>query len=259
MNSTVTVFTDGACSKNGKVGARASWSCWFPDHKHLSNADRVPDSELQTNQRGELMAITKAVEISLKSFPSGETDLHIYTDSMYSKNCLTTWLPKWIRNDWKNTQGQSVAHRDLIEQVSSNLSKFRTFTISYVEAHTGNDDKLSRNNAIADKMATDVLNPSDESNVKIISSNKEEGLEGLPLALMGPPISETSLLTWIKSNLDKLDSSSLNSVLITALSKTLKKKGFEVTKQRLHRSTMYRLVTTNHLIVDNISITKEDE
>lgn len=259
MNTSVKIFTDGACSKNGKVGARASWSCWFPDHKHLSKAEQVPDSDLQTNQRGELMAITKAVEISLKSFPSGETDLHIYTDSMYSKNCLTTWLPKWIRNDWKNTQGQPVAHRDLIEYTSTNLSKFKTFTISYVEAHTGNDDELSRNNAIADKMATDILNSSEETTVKVISSNKQEGLEGLPLTLMGPPLSETSLLNWIKSNLDKLDSASLNSALITALSKTLKKKGFEVTKQRLHRSSMYRLVTANHLIVDNVSVIKEDE
>ena len=50
----VRIFTDGACSRNGKKGARASWAYWMPEHKHLSAADFIPENELQTNQRGEL-------------------------------------------------------------------------------------------------------------------------------------------------------------------------------------------------------------
>jgi ribonuclease HI len=182
----VRIFTDGACSRNGKKGARGSWAYWIPEHKHLSAADFIPENELQTNQRGELTAIFKAVECCKKSFDISQVDLVIYTDSMYSKNCLTTWLPNWIRKDWKNTQGCEVSHRDLIEQLATDLSKFKSYTINHIQAHTGNDDELSKHNEVVDQMATGVLNPSTE--VKIVS-NKEE-FEDLPLKLMGPPMNE---------------------------------------------------------------------
>jgi ribonuclease HI len=249
----IRVFTDGACMKNGQAGAAASWACWFPEHQKYSKAEKVPDTDLQTNQRGELMGISQAVEISLCSFNPAETDLHIFTDSMYSKNCLTLWLPSWIAKNWRNTQGAPVAHRDLIEKTAMNLSKFKSFTISHVRAHTGKEDDLSRNNDIVDKMAARVLQPE----TKTISTNKETAIETLPLQLMGPPVSESTVAQWCRDNLDKLDNGAVNSALISALGKTVKKKGFELTKQKLHRSTMVRLVSANHLIAEGSIVIKE--
>ena len=252
----VRVFTDGACSNNGKIGAKASWACWFPEHPNISKSGRV--IEQQTNQRGELTAIQKAVEISLTSFDPAETNLLIFTDSMYSKNCLTQWLPNWIRKDWKNTQGAPVAHRDIIEKTATSLSKFRSFSISYVKAHTGSSDDLSRNNAVVDKMATDVLVGAPEKEEVKVLKNTQVALDGFPLTLMGPPLSEPSLVEWCKMNLDKLDQSSLTASLISALTKTVKKKGFDIQKQRLHRSNMFRLVSKNHLIAEKTVIIKEE-
>ena len=254
----VRVFTDGACSNNGKIGAKASWAFWFPEHPKLSKADKVRDENMQTNQRGELTAIAKAVETALVSFDPAETNLLIFTDSMYSKNFLTLWLPSWIRKDWKNTQGVAVAHRDLIEKTATNLSKFKSFTISHVKAHTGNDDELSKNNAVVDKMASDILleGPVKED-VKVIT-NTQEAFEGFPLALMGPPVSENSLVQWCKANLDKLEPKFLAAALLSGLTKTLKEKGFGVQKQRLHRSNMYRLVSKNHLIAEKTVIVKDE-
>jgi ribonuclease HI len=252
----IRVFTDGGCSNNGKKGARASWACWFPEHPDISKADSVPDGELQTNQRGELMAISKAVNIAFDEFESSEVDLHIFTDSMYSKNCLTTWISGWVRKDWKNSQGQPVAHRDLIESTVSKLSKFKSYIITYVPAHTGNDDELSRNNDIVDKMATKVLEPNED--VKIISTNVETPMEDFPMQIMGPPISETALLQWCSANLDKIDKSALNAALLSAISKTVKKKGFEITKQKLHRSTMYRLTSATQVIKEGTVIIKDE-
>jgi ribonuclease HI len=253
----VRVFTDGACSNNGKIGAKASWACWFPEHPKLSKADRVLDENMQTNQRGELTGISKAVEIALASFNPAETNLLIFTDSTYSKNCLTLWLPSWIRKDWKNTQGCPVAHRDLIEKTATSLSKFKSFTISYVKAHTGGEDDLSKNNGVADKMATDILLGTPAPEVKIVT-NTQVAFEGFPLALMGPPVSENSLVQWSKANLDKIDPKFLAAALLSALTKTLKEKGFGVQKQRLHRSNMYRLVSKNHLIAEKSVIIKEE-
>ena len=250
----IEVYTDGACSKNGKSGAKASWAFYFPDHKDKCNAGRVPETDNQTNQRAELMAITEAVKAS-ESFPVNEIDLKIFTDSKYSKDCLTTWLPAWTRNNWKTSQGEDVKHRDLIEDVTRRLSKFKSFGIVHVKAHTGGEDEQSRYNHIVDRMATQILNPEQS---KEITSNTEEPVSDLPLKLMGPPVYESELIAWCHANLDKLDKDSLNSALLTALSKTVKKKGFEMVKQRLHRSVLYRLKTDSGLIKEDVIITKEE-
>jgi ribonuclease HI len=250
----IEVYTDGACSKNGKSDALASWAFYFPQHKELSKSGKVPENESQTNQRGELMAISEAIKAA-ETFPYLETELKIYTDSKYSKDCLTTWVTAWIRNDWKTSQGGDVKHRDLIEDTVNRLSKFKSYGFVHVKAHTGGEDEQSRNNHIVDRMATEVLNPSEK--IEIVS-NTQEPIQDLPLKLMGPPIYENELITWCKNNLDKLDKDSLNSALITALSKTVKKNGFEMVKQRLHRSVLYRLKTDNGLINEGISIIKEE-
>ena len=251
----IVVFTDGACGSNGKKSAKAAWGVWFPDHKEFSDAQVVPADQQQTNQRGELMAISQAVQIIEKNFPY-DVDIHIFTDSDYSKNCLTTWLPSWLSNNWKTKANKDVCHRDLIEETSTRLSKFNSFTITHVDAHTGGDDYNSVNNAIVDKMATKVLNP--EAEVKVITTNTQVALEGLPLTLMGPPVSDIVLHKWCRDNLDKLDQASLDAALVSALSKTVKKKGFEIIKQKLHRSTQYRLVSANHLISEGTTIIKEE-
>jgi ribonuclease HI len=250
----VEVYTDGACSRNGKKGAKASWAFYFPEHKPLSNASIVPEDNAQTNQRGELMAISEAVKKAELSFSPSETELKICTDSMYSKNCLTDWLPSWIRNNWRTSQGGDVIHRDLIEDTSKRLSRFKSFNIHYVKAHTGGTDEQSRNNHIVDRMASNVINPEE----KVITSNETEAIEGCPLKLMGGPITEEDLIEWCRSNLEKLDELELNKAIISAFSKTLKKKGFVIEKQRLHRSVVFRLKTDNGLIKEDIIITKEE-
>jgi ribonuclease HI len=85
------VFTDGACSHNGRPGAKAGYAVWFPDAKDLSESARVPATEAQTNQRAELSAIHRAIVILDANGYHGE-DIKIYTDSEYSINCLTKWI-----------------------------------------------------------------------------------------------------------------------------------------------------------------------
>jgi ribonuclease HI len=251
----VVVFTDGACENNGKKGARASWGVWFPDHKDFSEAQVIPADQQQTNQRGELMAISKAVQIIEKNFPY-DTDIQIMTDSDYSKNCLTKWLPSWISKNWKTSTNKDVCHRDLIEDTSTRLSKFNSFLIIHVDAHTGGTDYNSVNNAIVDRMATKVLNP--EAEVKVITTNTQVAIEGMPLTLMGPPIADSAIHTWCRTNLDKMDKTAVDAALVSALSKTLKKKGFELVKHKLSRTTEYRLVSANHLISEGTTIIKEE-
>ena len=239
------VFTDGACSRNGKSGASASYAYWFPDHKELSKAGKVPEEQSQTNNRGELLGILEGVKCAATNFPPSEVDLQIYTDSTYSRNCLTIWILGWIQRGWKTAENKDVSNRDLIEDIVDRLSKFKSYTITYVRAHTGNDDYFSKQNGIVDALAYQVLHPIETT--KTIKSNTQELIAGCPLQLMGPPVSESTLVKWCRENTDKLDKDAFESALISAFSKTAKKNGYAVEKQKLHRTSQYRLIAWNLL------------
>ena len=252
----VRVFTDGACTNNGKAGARASYACWFPDHKEFSKSGRVPEDQPQTNQRGELMGIHEAIKVIDKKFDCDDVEVTIYTDSMYSKNCLTQWVIGWQSNNWKTGAGEPVKHRDIIEDAVNILPKFKSYCITYVPAHTGNNDDLSKNNEMVDRMAVAVLNP-EVAEVKLIRTNQEKPIEGLPVELLGPAVSGKVLTDWCRDNLDKLDKDDLETALLSVLTKTLKKSGFILEKQRLYRSAVYKLLA-NNLITEGSKIIKEE-
>jgi ribonuclease HI len=66
----------------------------------------------QTNQRAELAAIQRALQIAGKS-----QALRIFSDSKYSINCVTDWYKNWIKNDWKTSAGAVVQNQDLIKGI----------------------------------------------------------------------------------------------------------------------------------------------
>jgi ribonuclease HI len=241
----VVTYPDGACTKNGRSGAKASWAYYLPEHRSLSGSGPVPEDQPQTNNRGELLAIHNAIEKVIASFEASATELYVYTDSEYSRNCLTKWIMGWMRNNWKTAEGKPVANRDLIEDISKKLICFQSYTINHVRAHTGGTDEHSKNNEIVDRMAAGVLDPS------VVTTPEAIETEGCPLKLMGPPVTESQLVSWCMKNLDSLDKDALRNAIISAFIKTCKKNGTEVTKQTLHKTTQYRLTASSHIIVDN--------
>jgi len=249
----IRVFTDGACRSNGKANAEAGYAGYFPDNKEWSFATKMPESEMQTNQRAELKAIHDSVDIIFeKCGAPAETAIQIYTDSMYSKNCLTTWLPGWLRNKWRTAEGSDVKHRDLIEHLSLRLTKFKEYTITYVKAHTGKTDEISVGNDIVDKMAVSVLVPKE---VKVI--NRVDGIfPDLALSLMGPPVEETVIIEWCKTHLHLLDPQALKTGLFGAFQKTVSKNGYSTEVQRISKTRVVRLTTG--LIKEGVTIVKEE-
>ena len=246
----VEVYTDGGCTHNGQKNAKASYAFYFPNHREHSHAFRVPEGQPQTNNRGELLAILEAIKKAEAVFPALEIDLQIFTDSEYSKNCLTIWLSKWIANQWKTTVGKPVINRDLIEEITNRLISFKSYQFTHVRAHTGGDDEMSKNNHIVDRMAAEILNPS-----PVETPERVKKIPG-PLQLMGPPVSEMSLYSWIRENTGQLDESALKVALLSAYSKTMRKNGYEVVKQKLHRTNEYRLSIGTHLTEQHEDIEK---
>lgn len=251
----IRVFTDGACKSNGKAGAQAGYAGWFPDNRDWSFSTRMPDTEMQTNQRAELKAIHDAVKVIYdKCGAPAETSIHVYTDSMYSKNCLTTWLPGWLKNKWRTAEGGDVKHRDLIEPTSSLLPKFKEYTITYVKAHTGKNDDLSANNDIVDKMAVSVIMEKEE--VKVI--NRTEGIfPDLALSIMGPPVEESQIIAWCKTHLDLLDPLALKTGLFSAFQKSVKKNGYTTEIQRINKTRVVRLTAGTNLIREGVTVVKQ--
>ena len=213
----VIVYTDGACSKNGAKHALASWATWFPEHATWSDARRVP-GDLQTNNRGELYAILEAFRRVKQELGSGceATDIVVYTDSEYSKNCLTIWTAGWIRKGWITAGGTPVLNRDLIQEVLDIQPAFHSTKYVYVRAHTGGVDEHSVHNDRVDRMARRVL---DES-ITLPSDEPPKDSGGCPLRLLGPPIAKSVLAGWVKDNLAYLDSDALEKALLKALAET---------------------------------------
>lgn len=249
------VFTDGACRSNGKANAQASYAAWFPENREWSFAIKMPENELQTNQRAEMKAIHDAVKKIDEMTCISETSLLIYTDSMYSKNCLTTWLPNWKKNKWKTAEGHDVKHRDLIEPTVELLQKCKEYTITYIKAHTGKDDDLSKNNDIVDKMAVSVL--VGVPDLKVVSTTQNV-LPDLPLTMMGPPVDELKIVEWCKTHLELLDQSSLKTGLFTAFQKTIKKNGYSTELQRINKTRVVRLISANSLVKEGVTIVKQE-
>jgi len=131
------VYSDGACKGNGKVGSVAGVGVWWGQSDERNLAERCPG--VQTNNRAELIAIVRALETA----PHDKCPLLIKTDSQYSINCFQTWLPGWIARKWKNSKGEPVKNRQLIQYLSALLDQRalegQKVRLQYVRGHAGEE------------------------------------------------------------------------------------------------------------------------
>ncbi|SNX84604.1 related to Ribonuclease H [Melanopsichium pennsylvanicum] len=142
----IVVYCDGSSIGNGKIGARAGWGVFFEDTSlhHLNESRRLP-GPTQTNNRAELMAIIRAIQLC----PNDGRLLEIVSDSKYSMDAVTKWLPNWKRNNWKTATGGQVQNQDLIQQLDIEIeARWPKPKLIYVKGHSGIDG-----NEIVDRMA----------------------------------------------------------------------------------------------------------
>ncbi|XP_031322360.2 ribonuclease H1 isoform X1 [Camelus dromedarius] len=107
MGDYVVVYTDGCCSSNGRRRARAGIGVyWGPGHP-LNVGIRLPGR--QTNQRAEIHAACKAIQ---QAKAQSISKLVLYTDSMFTINGITSWVPGWKRNGWRTSTGKEVINKE---------------------------------------------------------------------------------------------------------------------------------------------------
>jgi ribonuclease HI len=244
------VFTDGACSGNGRAGAKAGFAVWFPEARHLSCSQRLSDGP-QTNQRAELSAIHRAAVI-LDDGGFHDEDVVIYTDSEYAMNCLTKWLASWASRNWKTTEGKDVLYQDLIKDTSSRLAKFKSHRFVHVRAHTGGEDDLSKQNDIVDKMARGTIDDS----IRIVEPPAMDDLfPGCPLRVMGPPVTQSEVVEWMRANLTVMDRNVVDKYLLKAFGELCSVRDVTLKKQMIAKRPMLRAERT-HLQIDHVEIDK---
>ena len=67
----VTVYTDGACSRNGQKGAKAGLGVYFGENDYRNCSERIEGK--QTNNTAEVKAILKVAEILKREILAGFT------------------------------------------------------------------------------------------------------------------------------------------------------------------------------------------
>ncbi|XP_023406138.1 ribonuclease H1 isoform X2 [Loxodonta africana] len=103
----VVVYTDGCCSSNGRKRARAGIGVyWGPGHP-LNVGIRLPGR--QTNQRAEIHAACRAIK---QAKAQNINKLVLYTDSMFTINGITNWVPGWKKNGWRTSTGKEVINKE---------------------------------------------------------------------------------------------------------------------------------------------------
>lgn len=156
------VFTDGACSANGRRGARAAFAVvlWnLPGTTEpIGIAEVVPETEQQTNQRAELRGLHRAFEeLQARSIRTPTT---IWTDSEYGRKCITEWGPQWKARGWRRAQNakKPLEHLDLLKPMIEWFQENQHYVrIQHVRAHTNRTEFPYCGNALADTLATGQL------------------------------------------------------------------------------------------------------
>ncbi|OLN95282.1 Ribonuclease H [Colletotrichum chlorophyti] len=142
----VDAYTDGSSLGNGKDGSRAGVGVFF-GRNDPRNISEPLQGETQTNQRAELTAILRALQV----MPLTQS-MQIITDSMYSIKCVTQWYKTWEKKGWRTATGEVVKNKDLIsgvrECIKNRDAQGARTRFTWVKGHAKNPGNLA-----ADRLA----------------------------------------------------------------------------------------------------------
>lgn len=113
------IAIDGACRRNGKPDCTASGGVFiqqFDDAKRRVATKVLSAYEYNsTNQRGELLALLKALEYIY----SANMESLVVTDSEYIFNAMTKkWYASWQNNNWCTRAGDTAKNVDIWREIA---------------------------------------------------------------------------------------------------------------------------------------------
>lgn len=147
----IIIYTDGACSGNPGPGGYAALVITKKDGK-VEEHPITGNESLTTNNRMELIAAIKGLE----SIDMQQSSIIVYTDSMYLRDGINSWIKKWKQNNWLTSKKEPVKNIDLWQKLDALCIK-HTIEWKWVKAHNGDHynekvDNLARQAIIAELM-----------------------------------------------------------------------------------------------------------
>jgi ribonuclease HI len=145
MPSTVTIYTDGACSGNPGPGG---WAAILIDEDSPRNAERLTGGEAHTtNNRMEMMAAIRALDAL-----DEPATVALHTDSAYLSRAFNDgWLDSWQENGWQTSSKNPVKNKELWQEL---LRLDRKHDVDWVWVKGHADNEL---NNLADALAVDAM------------------------------------------------------------------------------------------------------
>ena len=134
---TVNIYTDGACRGNPGIGGWGVLIEYEDFNKELFGGEKHT-----TNNKMELMAAIQGLKALNEN-----CIVHLTTDSKYVMDGINSWIMNWKKNNWKNSQKQSVKNKDLWIQLDK-LNEQHDVNWHWVKGHSGH-----LQNELADQLA----------------------------------------------------------------------------------------------------------
>ena len=144
--SSVTLYTDGACSGNPGPGG---WGVVLRYGEHLK--EMFGGEAETTNNRMELMAAIQGLE-ALKR----PCAVDLYTDSKYVMDGINRWMANWKANGWKTAAKKPVKNEDLWRRLDEAVQR-HTINWTWVKGHAGVPDN-ERADELARQGITEIRN-----------------------------------------------------------------------------------------------------
>ena len=125
----IEIFTDGACSGNPGPGGWGVLLRWNGVTKELYGGEADT-----TNNRMELTAAIKALN-ALKE----PCEVDLYTDSVYVRNGISSWIDSWKANNWKTSAKKPVKNAELWQQLDEARLRHKV-SWHWVKGHAGHPE-----------------------------------------------------------------------------------------------------------------------
>jgi ribonuclease HI len=140
------VYTDGACSNNGKINATAGIGIYFGPNDYRNLSEKIIGK--QTNNIAELSAIIKTYSI-IENDIINNKKIVIVSDSKYAIRCVTSYGEKCNTKKWVG----DIPNKELVKYAYELFKNKENIKFLYIKAHTNNTDIHSIGNYHADKLA----------------------------------------------------------------------------------------------------------
>mgnify|MGYP000341777644 FL=1 len=144
------VYTDGACSNNGKSNSLAGIGIFFGIDDYRNVSEKIKGK--QTNNCAELIAIIKTYSIIEKDIMNNK-NITIVSDSEYAISCATYYGEKCYNNNYMNKKNIEITNKNLVKEIYELYKDFKNVNFMHISAHTNNNDIHSIGNYNADKLA----------------------------------------------------------------------------------------------------------